>query len=203
MKIGIFAIDCTWLKETIATVTSEIKKTCLELFKNEVYEDMKGTTARFVTINEKLANAPTNPQELHDLSEYVQKVSVEQFTLQQRIDVIMVILLFYYNHVAECECVQKKYNLLEEFCYPIPAEEFQEKWELFGWPQIIKRRISDVEKINQLERLKMIRELRTNQKILEHKIFKLVEEVSEIDSYRELENAINVSHLHLHLVDML
>jgi hypothetical protein len=94
MKIGIFAIDCTWLKETIATVTSEIKKTCLELFKNEVYEDMKSTTARFVTINEKLANAPTNPQELHDLSEYVQKVSVEQFTLQQRIDVIMVTLVY-------------------------------------------------------------------------------------------------------------
>lgn len=47
--------------------------------------------------------------------------------------------------------------------------------------------------MNQVERLKMIRELRSNQKELEQKIFSLAEEALEIDKYKDLEMAIAVS----------
>jgi hypothetical protein len=40
----------------------------------------------------------------------------------------------------------------------------------------------------------MIRELRSNQKALEQKIFRLADEASELDSFKDLDNALTVLH---------
>ena len=60
---------------------------------------------------------------------------------------------------------------MEEFQFEITQEEFQNIWELYAWPQFIKKQIAEVEKSNQISRWRMIRELRTNQKQLEETIF--------------------------------
>ncbi len=61
---------------------------------------------RFKEIGERLQQAPTSPQELASLTEYVQKISLEMMSLQQKIDTIMVccyyplplliIIIYYY-----------------------------------------------------------------------------------------------------------
>jgi hypothetical protein len=60
---------------------------------------------------------------------------------------------------------------------------------------VIKRKINDAEKLNQIERLKLIRDLRSNQKTLENSINALAEEVNEMEKHGELDMAINVRDL--------
>lgn len=57
---------------------------------------------------------------------------------------------------------------------------------------MIKKLILDIEKINQVERLRMIRDLRTNQKLLETKVYQLSDQVIELDQYRDLDMALTV-----------
>jgi hypothetical protein len=178
LHIGIFLIDCTWLKTTLTKTIEELRKLCLEQFRNQASEEMRNITARFTEIGDKLSCAPSTPQQLASLTEYLKKISVEQFSLQQRIENVM-----------------KRYSILEDFYFEITEAEFLERWELYTWPKLIKKKITDIEKVNSIERLKMIRELRSNQKDLEKTIFSLAEEASEVDQYRELDNALNVCFL--------
>jgi dynein heavy chain len=113
---------------------------------------------------------------LVDLIEFIKTVTSEQVVLQQRIDSVI-----------------KKYALLEEFFMEVSLEEFNEKWELYGWPKILKRKISDTEKVLQIERLRLIRDLRTNQKNLEQSITQLSDQVADISKYKDLEMAITVT----------
>ncbi|PRP87942.1 putative dynein heavy chain [Planoprotostelium fungivorum] len=174
LNIGMFAIDCSWLKQTLCEIMSDLRRSCLDNFRTQAYDELNVIFDRFVEISDKLNQVPKTPQELSSLSDFVQKIAVEQFTLQQKIDTVM-----------------KKYNILEEFFFEVTTEEFEKLWELYGWPQRIKNKISDVEKINQIERLKMIRELRSNQKSLEDTMQRVSEEVLEIEKYRDMDNALN------------
>ena len=63
---------------------------------------------------------------------------------------------------------------------------------MYGWPKILKRKISDTEKALQLERLRLIRDLRSNQKIIEQTITRLADQVAEISVHKDLEMAITV-----------
>eukprot|EP01119_Soliformovum_irregulare_P017766 TRINITY_DN5330_c0_g1_i3.p1 TRINITY_DN5330_c0_g1~~TRINITY_DN5330_c0_g1_i3.p1 ORF type:complete len:3685 (-),score=1128.16 TRINITY_DN5330_c0_g1_i3:1844-12898(-) len=173
--LGLFLVDCTWLRTTVSTICHETRAACLEAFRQSTFEELKSTEAKFISMKARLAEVPTTPQELSSITEYVKKVSVEQFVLQQKIDTIL-----------------KRYSILEEFRYEISGEEFNEKWNLFSWPQNIKRLIADADKANQIIRWKMIRELRNNQKTLEETIFQFAEEASEIDRFKDIENAITM-----------
>lgn len=147
---------------------------------------------RYHAVKERLDQTPSSPQELAQLTEYVKGMAAEQPALQQKIDAVMVKDHLVEPSFADFAPLQKKYMLLEEFYMVITEEEFQEKWEVFGWPSIIKKKLSDVEKMNQIERLRMIRELRLNQKQLETRIYQLAEEASEIDGFKDLDQAISV-----------
>lgn len=57
---------------------------------------------------------------------------------------------------------------------------------------MIKRKISEIDKINQVERLRMIRDLRANQKALETKVYQLAEQAAELDAFHNLDAAITV-----------
>jgi len=82
--------------------------------------------------------------------------------------------------------------VLEDFTFTISQEEFGEKYELFEWPLVVKCKIGEIDKINQVKRLRMIRDLRANQKTLETKIYQLAEQAAELDIYDNLDDAIMI-----------
>jgi Dynein heavy chain, N-terminal region 2 len=168
--LGLFLVLCSH-RRNIASLTDEVDERALAMFAESAESELDETLQQFEDIMIRLDQQPTTPEELSSLTQYIKGVTGEQYLLQEKIDDIL-----------------RKYNLLEHFRSPIPDDTFARKWKLFGFPSQVQAKIVSVDKINQIERLKMIRNTRIAQKALEGQIDELVEEISELQQVRDLEN---------------
>eukprot|EP01105_Mastigella_eilhardi_P025496 TRINITY_DN6953_c0_g1_i1.p1 TRINITY_DN6953_c0_g1~~TRINITY_DN6953_c0_g1_i1.p1 ORF type:complete len:4254 (+),score=1253.29 TRINITY_DN6953_c0_g1_i1:29-12763(+) len=175
IAIGIFDVDCTQVKVALVTTSSQIRNACLNLLQTQSHTELMQITNQFQEMLDKLTKKPTTPVELADVTKLVDQVTTDLPELAQQISTIA-----------------KRYQLLEDFGYEVSNEEFDQKWRLMGWPRRIRQALFSIEKVNSIERLRMIRDLRANQKVLEERVFQLDALASEMYNFRDIEQAFVV-----------
>eukprot|EP00727_Mastigamoeba_balamuthi_P002571 m51a1_g12310 putative dynein heavy chain family protein (4480) ;mRNA; f:383974-398640 len=175
LSIGIFQVDCTSVKAALNEMAQKMQKECLELLHSQTKSELSELSEMFEQMQEKLTRKPTSPAELAEVTAFVDHVQQDLPNVIQRISNL-----------------SKRYQMLEDFLYDVGEEEFDQRWQIVGWPRRIRSSIFSVEKTNSVERLHMIRDMRTNQKALEEHVFKLDTLASEIDSFKDLDQAFAV-----------
>ena len=125
----------------------ELLLALLEHMKEFAICDIKELQNEFNTINEKIQIVPKTPEELEKLKNFMDHVLETTKERHKKMNFAM-----------------ERFTFLEEFKYEISNDECQEKYKTLQMPHKLSLLIDETDRTLQVERIRMIRELRANQR---------------------------------------
>ncbi|OHT05113.1 Dynein heavy chain family protein [Tritrichomonas foetus] len=173
-NIGLFKVSCEAFKENAARQTKSLIFALLTHMKQFAICDLQQLQEEFTNINNRLKIVPETPEQLALLKEFMDHVLETTKERSKKMDSVM-------QHFA----------FLEEFKFEITNDECQEKYKTLQMPRKLSLLIDETDRMMQVERIRMIRELRQNQRQLETETMELTEMLpSFINKYQDLEMTI-------------
>ena len=179
-NIGIFRLSCCSFKELSTFHTNALVQALLSHMKEIALQGIKELQEEFEKVSEKLKAVPETPEQLAGLKEFMDKVVELKESRQEKLDNVM-----------------KRFDFLELFRFDISNDECQDKYNTIQIPNKIQQLLDQADRTMQVERIRMIRELRQNQKQLENDTLKLAEILPDfVSKYQDLEMTIDaVDHV--------
>ena len=175
--IGPFFVKCDQFKEQAIFHTKALILALLEHMKEFAICDIKELQKEFNDINEKIQIVPKTPEELEKLKNFMDHVLE---TTKER-------------H-SKMNFAMERFTFLEEFKYEISNDECQEKYKTLQMPHKLSLLIDETDRTLQVERIRMIRELRANQRKLETDVMEITEMLPTIISkYQDLEMTVEAA----------
>ena len=172
--IDAFELSCAGFKGTAIAHLEKLINNFLLHIKSFVMNDLKTLDNDFTEITEKLKKTPETPEELAEMKKYLEKV---YDNVRKRNELIGI--------------TKDRFAFLEEFHLQNTNEEFQYWCKIRQMPLKISALMDETERMLSVERIKMIRDLKTNQKKLEDEAFVLTEKLSDFAThYTDLEMAV-------------
>ncbi|KAK8861158.1 hypothetical protein M9Y10_012853 [Tritrichomonas musculus] len=173
-NIGIFRVNCTQFKETAAAHTKSLILSLLTHMKQFAICDLQQLQEEFTNINTKLKMVPQTPEQLASLKDFIDNVMESTKERSKKMDSVM-------QHFA----------FLEEFRFEITNEECKEKYKTLSMPHKLTSLLDETDRMMQVERIKMIREVRENQRQLEKDVLEIADQIPVfINKYQDLEMTI-------------
>ena len=173
--IGAFRLSCASFKELTAYHASSLISSLLSRMKEMALNGIKELNEEFKTISEKLLMTPNNPEELSELKAFIDKVIASTNLREQKLDQIV-----------------QRFNFLEDYKYDISDEDCTSKYETLQMPQRLTKLINETDTKIQVERIRMIKELRGNQRKLEEDTVAVADLLPEfVSKYQDLEMTID------------
>ncbi|EAY07015.1 Dynein heavy chain family protein [Trichomonas vaginalis G3] len=174
VAIGPFEIQCASFCEMMAFHTHENYTLLLKQFKQYASRDVKQLQEVFDNIMEKLKVMPTTPEELNELKNFATQVKNKD---EERKQII--------------KKINERYDFLSSYQFEISNEEADEYYKLLSMPNKLTLMLDDAERTVQVERIRMIKDLRTNQKSLEQETTEISKQIPLIiTKYQDLEDSI-------------
>ncbi|OHT17559.1 Dynein heavy chain family protein [Tritrichomonas foetus] len=176
-NIGVFHITCSEFKAKGEKHINELVNQFLNQIKKFAMNSVIELDAEFQNISDKLLTIPHTPEDLAGLKKYLNEV-YDTGKIRTK----------------KMESANERFAFLEEFHYAISNEEFEQRYKALQWPQKINGIIDETERTLQVERIRMIRELRTNQRTLENDSLRTTEELTSFNAkFIDLEMTVEAS----------
>jgi len=179
-KLGIFQMNCESFKDKSTSRTRSLIQSLLSHMKGFAMNEIMKLQKEFNVINDRIKTVPNTPEELSDLKKYIDHIIS---TTQER--------------ATQMKVSMQRFAFLEEFKFEISNDECQEKYMTLQLPHKLSMNIEETERMLQVERVRMIRELRGNQRQLETSTLSVSEALPVfISKYQDLELTIEaVDHV--------
>ncbi|EAY14826.1 Dynein heavy chain family protein [Trichomonas vaginalis G3] len=175
--IGPFYIKCEHFKEQSIYHTKALIIALLEHMKEFAICDIKGLQQEFNTINEKITITPKTPEELEKLKIFMDNVLETTKERHRKMNTTM-----------------ERFTFLEEFKYTVSDQELKEKYKTLQMPHKLSMLIDETETKLSVERIRMVRELRNNQRKLESDVMEITQLLPNIVSkYQDLEMTVEAA----------
>ena len=174
-SVSIFNIDCSKFKERGIEHTRNLNIALLNQLKEFAVYELSTLSEEFQTINEKIKAEIHTPEELSSLKDFIDSVIKTAPDREEKMNRAM-----------------ERFAFLEEFKFGISNEEFQEKYQILQIPHKLKLITVDAKRTIQIEKIKMICELRQNQRQLEKDSLAVTELLPAfISKYHDFEMTID------------
>ncbi|KAK8860630.1 hypothetical protein M9Y10_012295 [Tritrichomonas musculus] len=176
-NLGVFILLCSEFKEEGSKHIKQLIHHFLNQIKSFALRDVNELDNEFKQISEKLQTVPKTPEELSDLKKYLNDVYETEKARNKKM-----------------EMSKDRFSFLEEFHFSFSDDEFEQRYRALQWPQKINAIIDETERTVQVERIRMIRELRANQRSLENDTLQVTEELTAFNAkFLDLEMTIEAS----------
>ncbi|OHT12761.1 hypothetical protein TRFO_17306 [Tritrichomonas foetus] len=173
--VSIFYVDCVDFKEKGLQHARELVSALLNQMKSFAVSDLHDLFNDFNNINERIKVATQTPEELASLKQFMNDVVAK--TKQRE---------------AKMKSAMERFTFLEEFKFEISNEECQEKYQILQMPHKLKLMVEETNRTMQVEKIKMICELRQNQRQLESDSLAVTEMLpSFVSKYQDLEMTVD------------
>ncbi|EAY20056.1 Dynein heavy chain family protein [Trichomonas vaginalis G3] len=170
-KLGIFEVNCQKFKDETTKKTRSLITALLTHMKNFAINEIKNLQAEFNKISDNLKETPKTPEELAALREYMEKINSTTKDRQAKMDTAM-----------------KRFAFLEDYKFEISNDECQEKYKTLQMPHKLAITFEETDRNITVERGRMIRELKNNQRQLETNTLSVTEMLPAfISKYQDLE----------------
>lgn len=176
INVGLLQIDCREAKRKIIEKIAALKKAVLSAMSNRSDQERSNLFRVFEQMKIKLSMVPDTPEDLMAYKAYVD-------------DVPKMLLQGY----ANIKRMMSAYEMLEEFLYEVPAETFAANYELLKLPAQLHAHEDAAERNIKVLRLRMIRDLRSNQKSALERLKTLSTQSNDLEQFDDLHMAENVS----------
>ena len=175
--LNVFEVHCLNFKTNATFQAQQLTLALLTHMRDFAIMNLKDLQKEFNAITERLKIIPQTPEELADMKEFMDKVIDSTADRTNRINSVM-----------------EHFTFLEEFQFEITNEDCQEKYKTLQMPYKLSAMIDESDRTLQVERIRMIRELRANQRKLEQDTLELTELLPGfIAKYQDLEMAIEAA----------
>ncbi|KAM4652007.1 dynein axonemal heavy chain 1 [Discoglossus pictus] len=125
--IGPFQINVEVTKQNLSRKRKALSVALLDLLAKNVHKEVEEISENFRVISRKLYDKPSSVEELTDQREWMKGVPEQMRTLEEQITKI----------TAE-------YEVMEQFFYSLPQEDFNAKWAVISWPHKITTLIETI-----------------------------------------------------------
>ncbi|KAK8888098.1 hypothetical protein M9Y10_039159 [Tritrichomonas musculus] len=176
-NIEAFQIHCEEFIETWTNHTMNLISNMLKRMKSFAISELKELEKEFNLINEELKKVPKTPEELASMRTYIQKIVDTTNDREKKL-----------NYAV------KRFEFLEEYKFDITDEDCRYKIESLQRPYKLSANLESTNHELEVEKVKMIRELRGNQKSLEDEIRELTETIPQlVIKYQDLEMTVDAA----------
>ncbi|XP_038627172.1 dynein heavy chain 1, axonemal [Tachyglossus aculeatus] len=127
--IGPFCINVEDVKSHLSQKCQTLAMSLLDILSKNLHQEVENICTEFRSISRKIYEKPNSIEELSELRDWMKSNSERLHFLEDRIARVM-----------------GDYEVLEEFFYNLPTEEFNEKWTASYWPLKIYTQINLVQK---------------------------------------------------------
>jgi len=170
-NIGMFKLMCRGFQETCKFHIEQMRYMFLSQISKHAVHAVRDLRSDFDIISLELRRQPETPEMLDSIKKYIDNIIS---TSKQRNEMLSNII--------------SKFEFLEQYRYEISDEDFQQRYEAMKMPTKISQRIEETERILSVERIRMIRDLRSNQRKLENETLSVSEVVNSLmGKYTDLE----------------
>ena len=156
-----FHLSCQEFKEKNSQHIQSLIHSFLQQIKNFAMQSIIELKEEFESIQTELLKVPQTPEELAKMKKYLEKVNESVQTRQKKMSVS-----------------NERFQFLETNHFEITNEECELRYTTLQMPQRISALMDETERTLSVERIRMIRELRSNQRKLENDAQLISEEVS-------------------------
>jgi hypothetical protein len=171
----LFFVSCQKFKAKASEHFRALSHSFLTQNKNFAMATLTDLNQQFTHITRELKKIPKTPEELDALKKYLEAV-FENAKVRGRM-----------MHKAP-----ERFAFLEEFHYEIETAEFDFRYQTMQMPPQISHLLDETEAMLATERIRMIRELRANQRKLETDSIQLTEQVNSFaQKFNDLEMAFD------------
>ena len=176
-KLGILLIDCHEFKANSISKTKSLIENLLARMKELAISELNELKVDFEKIISKLKEVPQTPEQLADLKSYIENINQ---TTSSRSDKMKI----------ACQ----RFSFLEEYKYEISNDECNFKYQLLKMPKVLNKQLDSTDQMIQVERVRMIRELRNNQKSLETSLLEMSTQIEVLfNKFQDIEMAVEAA----------
>ncbi|OHT14597.1 Dynein heavy chain family protein [Tritrichomonas foetus] len=190
-NISIFHVDCLEFKRKSLEHFKKVTHNFLTQVKKRALSATEELKQEYDSIADELKKEPQTPEELAAMKAYLEHV-FNTIKVRNR----------------KMSYANERFEFLEEFQFEITDEEFVFHYQTLQMPQKISQMMDSTEKMISTVRIKMIRELRANQRKLETDTIQVQEQLKGFNSkYNDLEMTIEavdqVNEIHARLQNLM
>jgi hypothetical protein len=149
--LGLFRVSCKSFKDTAIGHIRELMVNLLTRIKSLLMATVADLKGDFDGIPSSSMNTPTTPEELTEMKVYLEGVIASK-----------------HDRELKMQAVQDRFAFLEDFGYSLEDEEFNARFQTLTMPAKITALIEETDRSVGQIRLKLIRDLRANQRRLEN-----------------------------------
>ncbi|ESO89348.1 hypothetical protein LOTGIDRAFT_210379 [Lottia gigantea] len=124
ITIGPFEINTDTIRQALAKKRKALGNAVLELLARQLRKQADDACEEFKSISRKLYEKPNCIEELSEIREWMKDIPEKLKDHQELIDKAM-----------------SDYELIEEFYYNLPTDDFNAKWTTIGWPHKIENQM--------------------------------------------------------------
>ncbi|XP_050390512.1 dynein axonemal heavy chain 1 [Patella vulgata] len=124
ISIGPFEINTDTIRQALAKKRKALANAVLELLARQLRKQADDACEEFKAISRKLYEKPNCIEELSEIREWMKGIPEKLKEHTELIDKAM-----------------SDYELIEEFYYNLPTDDFNAKWTTVGWPHKIERQM--------------------------------------------------------------
>jgi len=173
-QLGIFHLSCSEFKSKSVAHIQTLIFNFLSHVKTLALDAITDLQNEFSEITLKLKKIPQTPEELSDIKKYLEHV-YDSVKMRNK----------------KMAAANEKFSFLEEFQFGVDNDEFQYRYQTLQMPQKISVLMDETERTLSVERIRMIRELRSNQRKLESESTVLSDQLTSFASkYSDLEMTV-------------
>ncbi|OHT09102.1 Dynein heavy chain family protein [Tritrichomonas foetus] len=178
-KLGILFLKCSNFKELGLFRAKSLIINLLARMKEFAISELTASKNDFEKIMADIQKVPQTPEELADLKAYITHINE---TTQDRADRLR----------TACE----RFSFLDEYKYDITNDECKFQYQILQMPNNLIKQLQNTEQMVQVERVRMIRELRNNQKDLETEVLQMDQQIPTfISKYQDFEMAVEAAEM--------
>ncbi|GJQ83086.1 DNAH1, partial [Trypoxylus dichotomus] len=184
--IGPFLIFTSSLREFLVNKRQEICTKLLNQFAKRMKNIIDNVLEEYKSVVIKLNEKPNSIEHIYDIRDWMETIPMTVKSLEEQAK----------RYLLE-------YEILDYFWYSLPDEDFENKWEVIGWPHKISQQIDAAnEYLN--EETDKFQKIQFNDEItLTEKIEQMTVQVTKMSAYTDFgashENAIEVKRLWKHM----
>ncbi|OHS98393.1 Dynein heavy chain family protein [Tritrichomonas foetus] len=176
-NIGLFRVSCKTFKDTAINHIRCLIYNFLAKMKNLMMNSIMDLHNEYDEIALELKRIPTTPEDLHEMKKYLDYVTESEP-----------------GRVKRMEKTKERFKFLEEYQFDLDNEDFSYRFDTLQMPNKITSMLDEADKVLANERIRMIRELRANQRHLENETLITSEQLNAfIIKYTDLDLTLEAS----------
>ena len=170
VTLGIFKINCKKVKHFIVTKHEKFAQQFLDFFAEKVGEAARSYTAKYDKIYQHLCKRISNIEELTEMEQYMEDVPNLTKELQ-----------------GHAQKMLDEFETLSEFGFYLSRQDFNARWNLFGYPRKLVDKIDALVDSNAVKKEEYLDTMKEEQRLFDENLRNLASEVGNLSRFNKPE----------------